>query len=265
MNRLGMALAAALVAATLAGCGGRMASTNREVDQPVSQQVAVGDSRQRAKIHTELGSLYLGDGRLSTALDEARTAAASDSGYAPAYNLLGLVYMSLRDNAYAEENFGRALRLAPGDAEINNNYGWFLCQTGRERQSIAYFESAMRSPLYSTPVKPITNAGICTLRVKDDKSAEGYFRSALRYDSGNVTAMFWLADILYRQNHLGEARVHIDEVHRRSEPSAESLWLAVRIERRFGDRESEARYAAQLRHKFAGSPEFQKLMQGEYE
>ena len=43
--------------------------------------------------------------------------------------MFGLVYMQLKENSRAEESFERALRLSPNDADINHNYGWFLCQT----------------------------------------------------------------------------------------------------------------------------------------
>jgi type IV pilus assembly protein PilF len=236
-----------------------------QVDQPVSQQAAVGDLRKRAKAHTDLGAAYLGDGRLAVALEEARIAIAADPDYAPAYNLLGLVHMYLQEPKVAEENFDRALRLAPADAEISNNFGWFLCQTGHEQRSIAYFQVAIRNTLYATPAKPLTNAGICSLRLKDDKAAEEYLTNALRADDSSASARFWLAELLYRQRRLGEARLQISELFRVSEPEAQSLWLALRIEHRFGDRDAEARYSSQLRRKFAGSPEHQKLLQGQYE
>jgi type IV pilus assembly protein PilF len=35
----------------------------------------------------------------------------------------------------------------------------------------------------------------------------------------------------------------------------EVMWLALRIERKLGNREAEARYASQLRRRFPGSPE----------
>ena len=265
MSRNGWWGAAVLSLAVLAGCAGGPPAPNREFERPTSQQPVAGDAKQRAKVHTELGSLYYADGRFAVSLEEARTALAADPEYAPAYNLLGLVHMTLRENQLAEENFERALRLVPGDAEINNNYGWFLCQTGRERRSIGYFQTALKNPLYATPSKPYTNAGICSLRLKDDAAAEDFLAQALRIDPVNAAANYWLADILFRHDRLGDARKRIEDLHQLGEPNAESLWLAIRIDHRLGDRESEARHIAQLRRKFAGSPEYQKLNQGQFE
>lgn len=248
----------------LAGCSG--APTMPASEQPVSQQAATTETRNRAKIHTELGSLYLQDQRFGVALEEARVALAADSSYAPAYNLLGLVHMFLAENGPAEENFQRALRLAPQDPEINNNYGWFLCQSGREKQSIDHFMVAVKNPLYATPGRPLTNLGVCHMRLQDDRAAEESFLRALRADNGaNPQALYGLGEIYYRAGRHNDARRVLADLHKLTEPNAQSTWLALLVERKVGDREAEARHMSTLRRKFQGSPEYQKLMQGQYQ
>jgi type IV pilus assembly protein PilF len=250
----------------LAACvSNRPTVDSSSVQGPVSQQEAVGDARQRAKAHTELGMVYFRDNQLNIAMNEARTAIDADSGYPLGYNLLGLVQMYLKENRLAEESFARALRLAPGDPEITNNYGWFLCHTGRERESIGYFESSARSPLYSTPTKPLTNAAICLLGIKDDKGAEYFLNRALRADSQNADAEFLLADIYYRNNRLAEARQRLGERHKKGDPTPQTAWLGLRLERKLGDREAENRYATVLKRNFQGSREFEQLTQGNFE
>ena len=255
-------LALLVLVLALAACAGEPALQR---EQPVSQQTAGSDAVQRAKVHTELGGLYLSQGNLGVALEEARKALSAASGYAPAHSLLGLINMQMRDNRAAEESYQRALRLAPTDPEINNSYGWFLCQTGRERNSLDYFQSALRSPLYATPSLAYTNAGICSLRLKDDQAAEDNFLRALRLDPGNDRAAYFLADISFRQGRLAAARQYLGQLHKRAEPSAETLWLSLRIERKLGDREAEARLSAQLRRRYPDAVETQRLMQGQYE
>jgi type IV pilus assembly protein PilF len=205
------------------------------------------------------------DGRYAIAMEEARIALAADSSYAPAYNLLGLTHMVLNEPRLAEENFDMAMRLAPGDPEISNNFGWFLCQNGREQRSIGYFMAAGKNPLYTAPTKPFTNAGICALRMKDDKAAEEYLGTALRLSPTNTQALFWLADIAYRKGRYSEARQLTTDIEKMIEPTAEVMWLALRIERKLGNREAEARYASQLRRRFVGSPEQRLLSQGQYD
>ncbi|MDP2792828.1 MAG: type IV pilus biogenesis/stability protein PilW [Sulfurisoma sp.] len=257
-------LAACLVSVLLvAGCGG--GSSNRPAESPVSAQGGGDAGRLRAKVHTELGTAYLEGGQLTVALDEARIAINSDSSYPLTYNLLGLIHMQMKETPRAEEHFEQALRLAPGDPEINGNMGWFLCQSGREARSFAHFEAAAKNPLYATPARPLVNAGLCASRIKDFKRAEDYLTNALRLDPAGIDGQYLLADVLYQQGRLGEARTRLNDVHRRAEPTAASAWLALRIERKSGDREAETRWITHLRRKFADSAEYRKLTQGIFE
>ena len=130
----------------LAGCAS--SSPNPEPTHDTGTIIGeVGDPRNRAKLHTELAALYYSAGNMGVALEELGAATAIDSGYAPTHGMFGLVYMQLKENDRAEASFERALRLSPNDADINHNYGWFLCQTGREPASIKYFLQAIRNPL----------------------------------------------------------------------------------------------------------------------
>lgn len=251
----------------LGGCAGapQVESADRNVEQAVSRQVATSDAGQRAKVHTELGKLYLQEGNYEVALERARVALDVDGSYAPAHSLMAQVYMILRRNQLAEQSFRRAMQLAPGDPELNNDYGWFLCQTGKANESIANFKMAIGNPLYQTPGKALTNAGLCLLMLKDDRQAEEYFVRAVQLDRGNLTALYWLADIAYRNNRLVDARQRMKELHERLDPTAESAWLALRIERKLGDREAEARFTGILHRKFRNSPEQIKLSRGEFD
>lgn len=251
--------------ALLAGCAGFQ--SNRPPPQPElpTPQAKVGDARTRAKAHTDLGMIYFQGGRMAVALEEARIALEADSGYAPAYNLRGLVRMNLRENAPAQSDFEQALRLAPNDPEINNNFGWFLCTLGREQDGIRHLMTAAKNPLYNTPTRPYTNAGLCAMRLKDAAAAEEYFRQAVIADGGNAQALYQLADLRYRRGDYAEAQRFVAEVNRLIEPTAESVWLALRIERRLGDRQAEAAFASRLRRNFSGSREYQALMQGQFD
>lgn len=224
-----------------------------------------GDPRTRSKLHTELGSLYFQDGNMAVALEELKIAIAIDPAYATAYNVRGLVRLYLREMDTAEEDFKQALRLAENDPEVNNNYGWFLCQTAREKDSVPYFLRAIKNPLYQTPDRAYLNAGRCSLKAGDLDAADDFFQKALRFAPDNPQVLIPLAGINYRRGNLELAKKQLSDVIRRVEPTAELLWLALRIERRLGDRAAEGSYGTQLRRKFSGSPEYQELLKGNFE
>jgi type IV pilus assembly protein PilF len=157
---------------------------------------------RRARIRTDLAANYYQERKYSVALEELRQAVAADPSYAPAYGMTGLVYMSLGENDKADDSFRRALALTPADSDLNNNYGWFLCQTGREQASIAFFNNAIKDSLYQTPARPLHNAGICSLRVGDERAAESFFLRSFQLDAGNAVAMYQLAELYLKRNDL---------------------------------------------------------------
>jgi type IV pilus assembly protein PilF len=225
----------------------------------------VGDPRNRARLHTELASLYYSNGNLGVALEELRAASAADSSYAPTHGMFGLVYMQMRQNQRAEESFDRALRLSPNDADINHNYGWFLCQTQREPESIKYFLQAIRNPLYAAPWRSYSAAGVCSMRSSNFKDAEQFFERALRLEPDDPVSLLQLGQIRYRQGRMDEARRLAARHNKVVAPTAESLWLALRVERRLGQRVAEQSYANQLRRRFPASPEYQALLKGKFD
>ena len=113
----------------------------------------------RAKIHTELASGYYERGQMDVALEELETSVKLDPNLARTYNVYGLVYTTVGEDAKAEQAFRRALQLAPQDSEIHQNWGWYLCTHGQPGESIGEFEQAIRNPLYRTPEIALTNAG----------------------------------------------------------------------------------------------------------
>lgn len=232
-----------------------------------SKEKNLSDPRSRAKVHTELGAAYFQAGNPAVALDELRIALQADSSYHPAYSIRGLVHASLREYAKAEDDFRRALDIAPNDPEVNNNYGWYLCETGKESQSIAYFLNALKSPLYETPDRAYTNAGACALKAGDLEGAQAYLLKALQLARGDgVPARLQLAKLLYRRQNLNEAQVYLNEVLRAMEPpSAEALWLGLRIAHRMGNRSAESGFASQLRSRYPASAEYQDFLKGNFE
>jgi type IV pilus assembly protein PilF len=229
------------------------------------QQGESGDPRNRARLHTELASLYYSRGNMGVALEELRIATTADPTFAPAHSLFGLVYMDLRENHLAQSSFEKALGLAPTDPEINHSYGWFLCHTGREKDAVRYFLQAVKNPLYVTPWRSYSAAGICTMRGNDLKAAEGYFQSALKLEPDEPSALLQLGHIRYRQASYEEARRMVTRFNRLITPTPESLWLALRIERKLGERVAEQSFANQLRRRFPQSREYQALQRGEFD
>ncbi len=217
-----------------------------------------------AKVHTELAGLYYERAQLGIAMDELTQALQADQDFAPAYSVRGLVHMALREDKEAEEDFKRSLHLDNTDSDTHNNYGWFLCQRGREKESIPHFMAAIKNPMYTTPGLAYLNAGLCSRRAGNTRDAEEFLQKALVVQPGMAQAMFVLADLNFANGDYFAARKYFADFSQKTDkPTAEQLWLGVRINRKVGDRNSEASYATQLRNRFPDARETQMLIHGE--
>lgn len=255
-------LLSAAVLALNAGCAttGPAQLTNNEAVSSADQS----DNQRRASIRLQLAVGYYEQRQLPIALDELRQALLADPMLADAYSVRGLIYMETGENRLAEENFLQALKLAPNAPDYNNNYGWFLCQTGRERQSIAYFDNALKSRSYQSPAKALANAGVCSLKLNDTKNAERYLVQAFEQDPGNPAASVNLARVYFAQGDDKRARFYVARALKSDVMTADLLWLGIKIERKLGDRAAESSLVNQLRRRHPGSPEYAAYQRGAF-
>ncbi len=212
-----------------------------------------------AKAHTDLGAAYLQKNKLEIALDEFSLATQIMPTYALAYTGLALVRSALRQDEEAEFNFKKSIALDPSISETYNNYGTFLCSRGRYDESIEQFLEAVKNPLYPTPNVAYSNAGICAARKKDTKTAEVYLNKALEIQPLTHAAAHKLAEIQFARGDVVVAKKTLQNAIVAS-PSAEVLWLGVRIADALGDKNNESSYALQLRRRFPNSKETQLLL-----
>jgi len=255
--------AAGLLAATV-WLAGACTTTTEINGQPVASTQTAGvaaeaDARKRATIRLQLAATYYQKGQFNIALEEVQRALQIDPGYADAFGLLGLINMDLGKHAEAETNFQRALQIDGENPEILNNYGWFLCQSGRERESIPYFRRASESKLYATPAMAMQNAGLCMLRVRDTKLAEEYLKRSFELDAANPVTKYQLARLYLGTRQLERARFYYGLLPRGADAGAAVLWLGLRLARAEGDARTEQQLASELRRRFPDSRETSAL------
>jgi type IV pilus assembly protein PilF len=243
------------VIVVLTGCSSTPSHSDGEDDKKVNQS---------AKVHTELAGLYYERAQLGVALAELEQALQADHNYAPAYGVRGLVHMSLREDKEAEEDFRHSLSLDKNDSDMHNNFGWFLCQRGRVKESIPQFLSAVKNPLYTTPGLAYFNAGLCSKMGGNNRDAEEFMSKALLVQPGMPQALFGLAELNFVSGDFFTAKKYFkDLTDKNVNLTAEQLMLAINIERKVGDHNSEASFMMQLRKRYPESREAQSLPSGE--
>jgi type IV pilus assembly protein PilF len=256
--------AACLFALTLlSGCAGT-GDAPRELKTASDQTAA----EKRAQIRLQLAVGYYQNRKYEIALDEVKQAIAATPDYADAYGLRALIYTAMGENALADENYRHALRLAPRNPDLANNYGLFLCDAGgKPAQALGYFESALKNPQYGSPAKALTNAGNCSLKLKNVDAAERYLLEALRYEPELPAIQAGLARVYFERRDYQRAGFFINrltEAAKLESLSADVLWLGIRVKHVLGDRAVEASLAGQLRKRFPGSPEYAAFERGAF-
>lgn len=242
-----------LLIAILTGC----------VSQSTNPYNTDSDATNQARAHTELGAAYLQANKFEIALEEFNIAIRNDPEYALAYNGIGLVYSALAENDKADAAFKKALQLKPNSSESQNNYGNFLCKTGRYDESIKQFLNAVKNPLYETPHLAYANAGICSIRNKDFVNAERYLMTSLQIQPLTYSAAYHLANLQFNRGDAKAAKSTLQNTLIAA-PSPEVLWLGIKIERVLGDKDNEASYAIQLRKQYPNAAETQQLLNSQH-
>lgn len=250
-----------IAASVLAGCasspgGGSAASSS--ATRPLTRNEA------SAKAHTELAAQYYERGQYGVALDETAKALQAKPDYATAFTVRALVHMDLREYKEADDDFKHSLSLQPDDPDTHNNYGWFLCQRGNARESMPHFMAALKNPLYSTPAMAYMNAGICAKRAGELEDSEKFLRRALVLQPGLPGALIGLAEIDFNKGDYASAESNFTRFAQTNGAAltSQNLWLAVRLERKLGNRNAEQSYALQLRKRFPDAPETHLLLSG---
>lgn len=224
---------------------------------------AADDKRLVADAHLELANAYFSEGRYDIALDETDLALAADADRSDVLGLRALALMRLDEPQQALQSMQRALRIAPEDPGLQNNMGWLLCESGRAMQGLPYFDRALGNRRYASPANAAMNAGLCSLKLGDKPRAEKYFRQALQSEPGLLPAHANLARLAFERGDLAQARRQLLPVIAGGQASNDDYEMALRIERKLGDKDAERSLVSQWQRRFPDSPSLQTYLSGE--
>jgi type IV pilus assembly protein PilF len=212
-----------------------------------------------AVYNVQLGLAYMQQGDLERAKDKLDRAVSQDPDSADVRSARATLFARLGEKDKADAEFRAALRLAPQDPRMVNNYAVYLCQNGRSEEGVKRFLEAARNPLYPTPEAAYTNAGVCLRSAKRDDEARTNFMRALQLRPNFGEAQFQLANLQFEHGELVPARTGIDNFIGTYNATADLLLLGARIARAQGDRLGVQRYARKLQLDFPGTDQARAL------
>jgi type IV pilus assembly protein PilF len=247
------AVAAGVVfAVSLAGCGSTQGGAQLRGDKLTNAQKA-------GEANKELGTEYLRKGNLELAKEKLERAEKYNPRDPEIHSVLAVLYERLNIPKQVDEHYRTAIRLAPKDPEISNNYAVYLCRNGRTDEGVKRFYESAQNPLYRTPEIAYTNAGVCLRSAKRYDEAATAFNHALQIKPNSAEAVFQRADLAFEQGDIAGARGLVDKYLTAFDATPDLLYLGVRAARQQGDRVVEDKYTRRLRVEFPSSPQYRMI------
>ncbi len=234
----------------LTGCAAQAPRKDLVTDSDLTK------SDRAAELHMELASAYFSRGNNEAALDDVKKVLAAKPDASAAYNLRGLIYASMEQPELAEDSFRQGLQVNPQDYNTAHNYAWFLCQRRRFDEADAQFARLVAAPDYRDLPRSLLARGVCQARNTHWAEAEKSLQRAYELDPSNPAVAVNLSEVLYREQQYERARFYIRRVNANDElVTAQTLWLALRIEQKMGQTEQVRVLGSQLQARFPEAPE----------
>lgn len=228
---------------------------------PPEQEIDLDKARQT---HVQLGLRYLqdGDNRQSARYHflEALKLGKKDP---QAHHGLAWLYQVEGELDQAEIHFRKALRYDRDFSMARTNYGVFLYQQERYEEALEQFRRASEDLDYNRRSYALTNYGRCALKLGDAETAEAAFSRALALDRDLPQALLELAELKFNAGEYAQAKRYLDRFSAKNRQIPQSLWLGIRIEKIFGNRDKERSYALALKNLYpysAETLEYKKMM-----
>lgn len=215
--------------------------------------VACASSAQKkaeADVYLQLGVRYLSMNRLEVAKENLERVLSMDSNNIQAHNALGFLYEKIEKYPEARAHYQTALKLAPDDLSIQNNFGRFLCERREFEQGTALLNKAIANLLNDRPWLALTNAGLCQLGMGQQQKAKAYFKQALQMNGNYPPALLEMQKISYQNKEYWLAKSYLQRYVSVGPQTAESLWVAIQTERALGNYGLANEYQNELLEKF---------------
>ncbi len=248
-------------ALALAGCVTEGTGANLTKFKPLSSQQRTADA---ARIKTQLAIEYMNTGDYRAATASIEEALKNDRKYDMAWLTRAQIFQYLKVYEKAEASFKEALKLSPAGAEINNNYGWFLCSVRNNPvAALPYFDKALADPTYPAPEVANLNKGICNAKLHKYDEAEGFFERALGINPDFVAVLKERARLWLERGNIKEADRFFRQYQSRVDVlGADDLLLGWRIARAEEDTHKAYEYEATLREHYPYSHELNTIIKG---
>ncbi|TKI06742.1 type IV pilus biogenesis/stability protein PilW [Martelella alba] len=221
-------------------------------------------SSSSAQTRLQLGMEYLAANNLDAARQNLEKAVKSAPADYRAQLGMALYEQRIGENAAARERYNLAMKLAPQNATVLNNYGAFLCGLGQYVAAQQQFAAAARATDYGQVADSLEQAGYCFFKAGQNDEARLLLGRALKYDPEKGAALLAEADRQFGEGNSDKAQLLLSVYQHILPASADSLWLQIRFAALAGHHNDVKRYGARLARSFPQSKQYQQFLANEY-
>jgi Tfp pilus assembly protein PilF len=191
-----------------------------------------------AREHFANGRALLMNGQLNEAISELSTAASLDPSLTEAHDLLGIAYDRKGLSDRAKDEFDKAVRSAPEDAQTLNNLGFSLYQNGNYRAAVDRLKRAAKLAPHDERI--LNNLALAQCRLgKYDDAYKSFARAV-----GELDGHLNVATLLERAGREDDAIKHYEAALRLQPNSTIALRRVIDLYQRTG--RTERAQAAQI-------------------
>ncbi|OUS11174.1 type IV pilus biogenesis/stability protein PilW [Gammaproteobacteria bacterium 53_120_T64] len=211
--------------------------------------------KEAAETYVQLGLGYLREGERQRARFNLLKALEKDERSGAAHNGLALLFQMEGEKTLAEQHFKKAIAIQPDLTSVRYNYGLFLLRDKRYEDAEKQFLTASEDINYPRRSQVFLSLGLIAKQLSKPEAAQAAWKKALRLSPKLAPAYLELAEINFKSGNYPNAKRYLDRYEELSRPSSRGLWLAVRLEHAFGNKDAEASKALALRNLFPYSKE----------
>lgn len=239
----------------LVGLSGGCTHVTPDKEQPVA---TVSQTR------LQLGLEYLHQGNVHAARQNLQKAVdAAPQDYRPQLGM-ALYEQWIGNNNAAQQRYLHALKMAPHNGNVLNNYGAFLCSLGQYVLAQQQFAAATSAPDYDRIADSLENGGYCLLKAGKNDEARQLFIRALKIDPSKGDPLLAEAERQFDEGKRAQSELLLESYKYVLPDNADSLWLQIRFAASAGHHDSVQRYGKQLARSFPQSKQHQQFLANEY-
>lgn len=218
------------------------------------------DLSEASSINVQLGLRYLHAGNTSRAKQKLLQAVKQKPS-PQSYGAMAYFYEKTHENTVAQKYYIKAIAQDSVAGAGHNNYGAFLCRTGKYAQAEQQFELAVADVNYTNDGSVYENAGLCALLIPDQDKAKHYFIKATQQNPRLSTALGELAQISYQQKQYNVANQYLQRYIKSTSVSPQYLLLGVKVAQQLKQPRLAKEYGFLLKSQFPKSKQYKQYLQ----